>query len=171
MMPECLFKAYTVSTIRVSVWPIMSATCFVVSPSSHRVVPKVVRKSYGVYLPLIPSCSKASLYILLYVEQEQGTSFDFANMETFIGMCRDKDVRLKEIERIKALSKIQDSPYCYVRDWFLNHYANYSEVPQFDEEGYVVPKTKQEMEIKAIEKAETAPTVPAEEIDVATMAA
>lgn len=104
-------------------------------------------------------------------KMEPKQNISFANMETFIGMCRDKDVRLEELERIKALSKIQNSPYCYVRDWFLNHYANYSEEPQFDEEGYVVPKTKQEMEVKATEKAETAPAVSAEEIVVATMAA
>ena len=45
-----------------------------------------------------------------------------------------------------ALSKIQKSPYNYVKTWFLDNYANYSEQPVFDEDGYVVVKTKAEME-------------------------
>lgn len=82
-------------------------------------------------------------------------SITFAKMEGFISQCRDQEARLQEFRKVKALSKIQASPYAYVKTWFLNNYANYSEQPEFDEDGYVVVKTKEvlEAEIQA-QKAE-----------------
>ena len=70
----------------------------------------------------------------------------FTEMEKFIAQCRDKEARLTEFEKVKALSKIQSSPYAYVKTWFLEHYANYSAQPEFDGDGFVIVKTKQEME-------------------------
>lgn len=46
----------------------------------------------------------------------------------------------------KAPSKVQASPYKYVKTWFLNNYANYSEQPEFDADGFVIVKTKSQME-------------------------
>lgn len=73
----------------------------------------------------------------------------FSEMERFIAQCRDKEARLNAFEKVKALSKIQPSPYAYVRTWFLDNYANYSEQPKFDADGFVIVKTKKEMEIQA----------------------
>ena len=69
----------------------------------------------------------------------------FKQMEMHIKQCRDANKRLEAFEKVKALSKIQRSPYNYVKTWFMDNYANYSEQPVFDEEGYVVVKTKVEM--------------------------
>ena len=78
----------------------------------------------------------------------------FTEMEKFIAQCRDKEARLTEFEKVKALSKIQSSPYAYVKTWFLEHYANHSAQPEFDGDGFVIVKTKQEMkaEVKAKEQ-------------------
>lgn len=70
----------------------------------------------------------------------------FAKMEEFIRQCRDSKDRLEAFKKVKALSKIQASPYKYVKTWFLNNYANYSEQPEFDADGFVVVKTKNQME-------------------------
>ena len=70
----------------------------------------------------------------------------FKQMEMHIKQCRDANKRLEAFEKVKALSKIQRSPYNYVKTWFMENYANYSEQPVFDEEGYVIVKTKVEME-------------------------
>ena len=70
----------------------------------------------------------------------------FAEMEKFIAQCHGKEARLAEFEKVKVLSKIQSSPYAYVKMWFLEHYANYSAQPEFDGDGFVIVKTKQEME-------------------------
>ncbi len=75
----------------------------------------------------------------------------FSQMEGFIAQCRDSKTRLEVFVKIKSLSKIQSSPYAYVKEWFLNNYANYSEQPEFDDEGFVIVKTK--AEIEAEEKA------------------
>ena len=85
----------------------------------------------------------------------------FAKMEEYIKNCRDGETRLEAFKKVKSLSKIQSSPYQYVRTWFLDNYANYSEQPTFDADGFVVVKTKSEMEAekKAQEEAETAQTV------------
>ena len=69
----------------------------------------------------------------------------FKQMEMHIKQCRDSKKRLAAFDRVKALSKIQRSPYNYVKTWFMDNYANYSEQPVFDEDGFVVVKTKVEM--------------------------
>ena len=70
----------------------------------------------------------------------------FAKMEEYIKQCRDSKDRLEAFKKVKSLSKIQASPYKYVKTWFLNNYANYSEQPEFDEDGFVIVKTKSQME-------------------------
>ena len=81
----------------------------------------------------------------------------FAQMEDYIAQCRDSETRLATFKKIKSLSKVQSSPYAYVKEWFLNNYANYSEQPEFDDEGFVIVKTKAEIEAeeKAKENADT----------------
>lgn len=78
----------------------------------------------------------------------------FAKMEEFIKQCRDSKDRLDAFKKVKALSKIQASPYKYVKTWFLNNYANYSEQPEFDADGFVVVKTKSQMEAEKKAAAE-----------------
>lgn len=91
----------------------------------------------------------------------------FAQMEGFIAKCANSEERLDVFEKIKALSKIQASPYAYVRKWFLENYANYAEEPQFDTNGFVIVKTKSQMEAekkaKAQEEAKRAEEVAAAE--------
>lgn len=78
----------------------------------------------------------------------------FAKMEEFIKQCRDSKDRLEAFKKVKSLSKIQASPYKYVKTWFLNNYANYSEQPEFDADGFVVVKTKSQMEAEKKAAAE-----------------
>ena len=80
----------------------------------------------------------------------------FAQMEGFIAKCANSEERLDVFEKIKALSKIQASPYAYVRKWFLEHYANYAEDPEFDANGFVIAKTKSQMEAEKKAKAQEA---------------
>ena len=70
----------------------------------------------------------------------------FAKMEEYIKNCRDGETSLEALNKVKSLSKIQSSPYQYVRTWFLDNYTNYSEQPTFDADGFVIVKTKSEME-------------------------
>lgn len=91
----------------------------------------------------------------------------FAQMEGFIAKCANSEERLDVFEKIKALSKIQASPYAYVRKWFLENYANYAEDPEFDANGFVIVKTKSQMEAekkaKAQEEAQRAEKIAAAE--------
>lgn len=79
----------------------------------------------------------------------------FKQMGEFIAKCRDAEARTARFEQVKALSKVQPSPYAYVKTWFLENYANYSEQPEFDADGFVIVKTKSEMETEAKAKAES----------------
>ena len=81
-------------------------------------------------------------------------SITFAKMEEYIAQCRNSKERLEAFNKVKALSKIQTSPYAYVRTWFLDNYANYSDQPKFDADGFVVVKTKSEVEAEKKAKAE-----------------
>ena len=78
----------------------------------------------------------------------------FAQMEGFIAKCANSEERLDVFEKIKALSKIQASPYAYVRKWFLENYANYAEDPEFDANGFVIVKTKSQVEAEKKAAAE-----------------
>ena len=81
-------------------------------------------------------------------------SIPFAKMEDFISLCANSEERLEVFAKIRALSKIQASPYAYVRKWFLENYANYAEDPEFDANGFVIVKTKSQMEAEKKAKAQ-----------------
>ena len=70
----------------------------------------------------------------------------FEQMENHIQHCKDADKRICAFEKVKALSKSQANPYAYVKKWFMENYANYSETPELDDENFVVVKTRKEME-------------------------
>lgn len=99
-------------------------------------------------------------------------SIPFAKMEEYIAQCRNSKERLEAFNKVKALSKIQASPYAYVRTWFLDNYANYAEDPEFDANGFVIAKTKSQMEAerkaKAQEEAKRAEEVAAAEAEAQT---
>ena len=82
----------------------------------------------------------------------------FAKMEEYIKNCRDGETRLEAFKKVKSLSKIQSSPYSYVKNWFLDNYANYSEQPEFDADGFVIVKTKSMMEAEKKTAEETEAT-------------
>lgn len=92
-------------------------------------------------------------------------SIPFAKMEDFISLCANSEERLDVFEKVKALSNIQASPYAYVRTWFLDNYANYSDQPEFDADGFVIVKTKSQMEaeMKAQEEAKLTEKIAAAE--------
>ena len=71
-----------------------------------------------------------------------------------IALCDNSEERLEVFAKIRALSKIQASPYAYVRKWFLENYANYAEDPEFDANGFVIVKTKSQMEAEKKAKAQ-----------------
>ena len=76
----------------------------------------------------------------------------FTKMHDFIKLCANSDERLAVYDRVFALSKCQRSPYAYVKRWFLENYANYSENPEFVD-GCVIPKTRAELEAEMKAKA------------------
>ena len=86
--------------------------------------------------------------------ENRPVNITFKKMEEFIGLCADSEERKKAFAKVKALSKIQASPYKYVKTWFLENYANYSEQPEFDAQGFVVVKTREELEAELLAKPE-----------------
>ena len=54
-------------------------------------------------------------------------NLNYENMRTFIENYETDDDaradRIKEFEKIKALSKVQSGPYAYVKTWFLKMYG------------------------------------------------
>ena len=82
-------------------------------------------------------------------KKQAASGISFKQMEEFIKQCRDSESRKATYERVKALSKVQRSPYKYGKEWFLPNYANYSENPEFDADNYVIVKTRAQMEQEA----------------------
>ncbi len=87
------------------------------------------------------------------VKNTTACKLTYNQMKQFIGQCRDSEERMAIYNRVFALSQAQRSPYHYMKTWFLKNYANYSENPTFDDDHYVIVKTKAQVEA---EKKETA---------------
>ena len=60
----------------------------------------------------------------------------YAEMEAYIGKCRNSKQYLSLLATVKELSKGQPNPYRYVREWFEKNFTNYAE-PVFDAEGFI----------------------------------
>ena len=78
-------------------------------------------------------------------------SIKYDKMKELIDMCEDAENRKEQFEAIQKMSLIQTSPYCFVRDWFLNNYANYDDASAI-KDGKYYPKTAEEL---TAEKATT----------------
>ena len=87
-----------------------------------------------------------ALVVERYETHQAKKGLNFKQMEVYISKCRNADKRMKEFVTVKELSKGQTSPYKYVKTWFMENYANYSEQPVFDEDGFALVKTKAEMD-------------------------
>lgn len=96
--------------------------------------------------PIVPMAKKES--------GKRPMKLSFRQMGEFIAKCRDAEARLARFEQVKVLSRVQPSPYAYVKTWFLENYANYSEQPEFDADNFVIVKTRSEMAAEAENKAE-----------------
>lgn len=60
---------------------------------------------------------------------------------------------LKELERVRLMSKCQKSPYKFVRTWFEEKFPNYDKMLQFDENGEVIWNAKSEDKVIEMPKA------------------
>jgi len=73
-------------------------------------------------------------------------SITFKQMEAYIALFDDENKTMHaNFEKIKAMSKIQTSPYKYVKTWFEATFPHYKEQVTFDEKGnmtYVVDADK-----------------------------
>ena len=79
-------------------------------------------------------------------KKNAGPRLSYNQMKQFISMCHDAVERMATYERVYALSQVQRSPYHYMKAWFLDNYANYSDKPEFDTDGFVIVKTKAQLE-------------------------
>jgi hypothetical protein len=86
--------------------------------------------------------------------EKRPLNITFLKMEDYISLCGDSKERLEAFRKVRSLSKIQSSPYQYVKTWFLENYANYSEQPEFDEDGFVIVKTRTELEAELLAQKE-----------------
>lgn len=85
-------------------------------------------------------------------------SITYARMEGVINHCRDKEVRMAQYKRMRTLAEMQDAPFHKLKVWFLTNYANYDSMDDVDDEGFFLPKTKEQVmsEKKAAEYAKAA---------------
>ena len=80
----------------------------------------------------------------------------YTRMEQTIKRCRDSESRMKQYERMRTWAEIQDAPFLKLKAWFLNNYANYDSMDDIDEEGFFIPKTKEQVKAEAEKKAKEA---------------
>ena len=68
----------------------------------------------------------------------------FKQMESF--MQTVDAAKLEQFKKVRAISKVQNSPYHYVKTWFENQFPNYTAQVVFDEDGKMsfVKKTEED---------------------------
>lgn len=62
-------------------------------------------------------------------------SITFVQMEQYISIFDENSMLQGQFDKVKAMSKIQASPYKYVKTWFENQFPNYTKQVAFDENG------------------------------------
>ena len=80
----------------------------------------------------------------------------YTRMEQTIKRCRDSEARMKQYERMRTWAEIQDASFLKLKAWFLNNYANYDSMDDIDEEGFFIPKTKEQVKAETAKKAKEA---------------
>ena len=99
---------------------------------------------------------------LKMVEMEKKTSehkrdaITYTRMEQTIKLCRDSEARMKQYKQMRTWAEIQDAPFLKLKAWFLNNYANYDSMDDIDDEGFFLPKTKEQVKAEAAKKAKEA---------------
>ena len=81
----------------------------------------------------------------IVVEKKQKSAqknLTFKQMEGFMKVV-DAD-KLPLFEKVKAISRVQPSPYHYVKTWFEKQFPHYNEQVEFDEDGKMTFATKKE---------------------------
>lgn len=83
----------------------------------------------------------------------KATKSTLARLEAYISACRDAEKRLKKFKEIQkyATNINGQCDYDAVRRWFLKEYPCYCKNPEFDEDGFIILRTKEEMKQKMIE--------------------
>ena len=80
----------------------------------------------------------------------------YTRMEQTIKLCRDSEARMKQYKQMRTWAEIQDAPFLKLKAWFLNNYANYDSMDDIDDEGFFLPKTKEQVKAEAAKKAKEA---------------
>lgn len=91
-----------------------------------------IRRQHPTYALELRQIKKAA-------DKKSYRNLDYDNMKTFIksfetdeATCKE---RLAQLETVKGLSKVQPSPYAYVKKWFLTNYGEeYNKYNKKDEE-------------------------------------
>ena len=102
---------------------------------------------YNVIMTIRKDYPDMSIEICYNTRKSKKTdSISYSQMKHFISQCRDANKRINVFNTVYELSKAQNSPYTYMKKWFLENYANYSNNPEFDDDGFVIVKTKVQMD-------------------------
>ena len=94
-----------------------------------------------------------TMQIVVEKKQKNGKkNLTFKQMEGFMKVV-DAD-KLPLFEKVKAIAKVQSSPYHYVKTWFENQFPHYNEQITMDENGKVQFVKKDEAKASAATPAE-----------------
>lgn len=87
------------------------------------------------------------------VAKTKSAALTYDLMMKYIARTPNALESLKELERVRLMSKCQKSPYKFVRTWFEEKFPNYDKMLQFDENGEVIWNTKSEDKVIEMPKA------------------
>lgn len=72
--------------------------------------------------------------------RKKNNKISYDKMVKYIYCQKDSTVLLKRFAEVRELSKSSTAPYNFVYKWFIGTFPSYDELPEFDNQGNIVPK-------------------------------
>lgn len=92
------------------------------------------------------------------IKARSNSKITYDRMVKYISCQPNSTLLLKVFANVRELSKSQPSSYNFVFDWFKDTFPHYNELPQFDDNGDLIPQYDLAAIIKSNPEAQTAET-------------
>jgi len=78
-----------------------------------------------------PNCVMVTKKIKKNPNKKTNKNLTFKNIELYISIQDNSEELFKEYENVRAISKLQKSPYNFIVDWFKKKFEGYDSYEQF----------------------------------------
>lgn len=97
-------------------------------------------KEFALYLKLQNDLPDFKFLMAAPKARKKNSKITYDKMIKYITCQKDSTVLLKRFAEVRELSKAASAPYNFVYKWFTSTFPTYDELPEFDDEGNIIPQ-------------------------------